>query len=102
MLTNHQVRDRRLDILRRLYRDVCALPVSIFEEQSFLALPQLLSAHRRGWHLWGDLNFREHLCFKYQSHLQGGRVLARADHRRHLCHVHCHGLVQRVGRLVVF
>jgi hypothetical protein len=59
MLTNHQVRDLRLDILRRLYRDVCALLLSIFEQKPFLALPQLLSAHGRGWHLWGDLIPRE-------------------------------------------
>jgi hypothetical protein len=64
MLTNHQVCDRHLDILRWLYRDVCSLPLSIFEEQPLLALPQILSVHGRGWHLWGDLIAREHLCVR--------------------------------------
>jgi hypothetical protein len=69
MLTHHQIRDRRLDILRRLDRDGCALPLSKFESDSFegqllLALPQILSPRGRGWPLWFDFIAREHLCLR--------------------------------------
>ena len=65
MLTNHQVRERHLDDLRRPDRDVCTLPLSKsesngFEEQPFLALPQILSARGRVWSLWADLIARDH------------------------------------------
>jgi hypothetical protein len=65
MLTNNQVRDQHLSILRLLDRGVCALPLSIsgsdtFEGESFLALPQILPARYRGWHLWVDRIVPEH------------------------------------------
>jgi hypothetical protein len=69
MLTNNQVRDQHLDILRQLDRDVCALPLSTsgpdtFEGEPLLALSQILLARDRGWHLWVDLIAPEHLCFR--------------------------------------